>query len=130
LLPSAATTTPAATAMLCWTVDCGYTDQRPSRIFTPDCFQVPRLLWCALFPFQRTGLRWFWGLHCRSHGGILADDMGLGKTVQACAFLASLVYAMLRCCRLLLSLLTLLKLLWTRWPDARRLSCDADMAVD
>ena len=50
------------------------------------------MLWCALLPFQRTGLRWLWGLHCRGHGGILADEMGLGKTVQACALIASLLY--------------------------------------
>jgi hypothetical protein len=56
------------------------------------CNQVPRLLWCSLLPFQRTGLRWLWGLHCRGHGGILADEMGLGKTVQACALIASLMY--------------------------------------
>jgi hypothetical protein len=61
-------------------------------------FQVPRLLWCALLPFQRTGLRWLWGLHCRGHGGILADEMGLGKTVQACAFMAALLCVPLCCC--------------------------------
>ena len=47
----------------------------------------PRL-WERLYPHQREGIRWMWGLHEQSRpGGILADDMGLGKTVQVSAFL-------------------------------------------
>ncbi|KAJ6798390.1 protein CHROMATIN REMODELING 24 [Iris pallida] len=43
-----------------------------------------------LYPHQRDGLKWFWGLHCGGTGGILGDDMGLGKTMQVAAFLAGL----------------------------------------
>lgn len=35
-----------------------------------------------LYPHQRVGLEWFWGLHTKGMGGILGDDMGLGKTLQ------------------------------------------------
>lgn len=35
-----------------------------------------------LYPHQKDGINWLWGLHCKITGGILGDDMGLGKTMQ------------------------------------------------
>lgn len=35
-----------------------------------------------LYPHQREGIKWLWGLHTKGMGGILGDDMGLGKTMQ------------------------------------------------
>lgn len=35
-----------------------------------------------LYPHQKDGINWLWGLHCKGTGGILGDDMGLGKTMQ------------------------------------------------
>ncbi|KAK3272987.1 hypothetical protein CYMTET_18747 [Cymbomonas tetramitiformis] len=46
-----------------------------------------------LYSHQREGVRWLWGLHTTSRGGILGDDMGLGKTFQCCSFLAGLFAA-------------------------------------
>eukprot|EP00854_Cymbomonas_tetramitiformis_P006323 gene6323-7576_t len=43
--------------------------------------------------FLLSGVRWLWGLHTTSRGGILGDDMGLGKTFQCCSFLAGLFAA-------------------------------------
>ncbi|KAJ3681479.1 hypothetical protein LUZ60_015968 [Juncus effusus] len=43
-----------------------------------------------LYPHQKEGINWLWGLYCKSTGGILGDDMGLGKTMQISAFLAGL----------------------------------------
>ncbi|KAH9520103.1 DNA excision repair protein ERCC-6 [Bulinus truncatus] len=53
-------------------------------------FQVPKKLWKKLFPYQKTGVRWLWELHCQQAGGIIGDEMGLGKTIQTIAFLAAL----------------------------------------
>eukprot|EP00242_Pyramimonas_sp_CCMP2087_P001518 CAMPEP_0198226574 /NCGR_PEP_ID=MMETSP1445-20131203/105787_1 /TAXON_ID=36898 /ORGANISM="Pyramimonas sp., Strain CCMP2087" /LENGTH=329 /DNA_ID=CAMNT_0043906405 /DNA_START=96 /DNA_END=1081 /DNA_ORIENTATION=- len=44
-----------------------------------------------LYPHQREGVEWLWGLHVKGKGGILGDDMGLGKTFQCAAFLAGLL---------------------------------------
>lgn len=33
-------------------------------------------LYTKLYPHQKEGLLWFWGLHKKRTGGILADDMG------------------------------------------------------
>lgn len=53
-------------------------------------FSVPLSIWRRLFPYQRTGVRWLWELHCHGAGGIIGDEMGLGKTIQLIAFLAGL----------------------------------------
>lgn len=45
-------------------------------------FSVPGELYKRMYPHQRTGIRWMWGLHQGDMGGILGDDMGLGKTFQ------------------------------------------------
>ncbi|VDQ15204.1 unnamed protein product [Trichobilharzia regenti] len=47
-----------------------------------DGFNVPKLLYDKLYDYQKSGIKWLWGLHQKNSGGILADDMGLGKTVQ------------------------------------------------
>ena len=41
----------------------------------------------ALFPFQRTGVKWLF----ENESGLLADDMGLGKTVQSITAFRALV---------------------------------------
>ena len=33
-------------------------------------------LYGKLYPHQKESLLWFWGLHKKKAGGILADDMG------------------------------------------------------
>lgn len=43
-----------------------------------------------LFPYQKEGVLWMWGLHLKKKGGILGDDMGLGKTIQVIAFLSGM----------------------------------------
>ncbi|XP_074581166.1 SNF2 domain-containing protein ENL1 [Curcuma longa] len=53
-------------------------------------FVLPYKIFKMLYPHQRDGLKWLWGLHCGDSGGILGDDMGLGKTMQVSAFLAGL----------------------------------------
>lgn len=45
-------------------------------------FVLPYKIFKMLYPHQRDGLKWLWGLHCGDSGGILGDDMGLGKTMQ------------------------------------------------
>ncbi|KAF7458871.1 DNA excision repair protein [Cryptosporidium felis] len=47
-------------------------------------------IWKALYPHQKEGVLWMWGLYCNNHGGILADEMGLGKSVTVAAFIAAL----------------------------------------
>jgi len=49
---------------------------------TSKPYKLPGRIFKMLYPHQREGLRWLWGLHCRGTGGILGDDMGLGKTLQ------------------------------------------------
>ena len=53
-------------------------------------FQIPSCIFHKLFPYQRTGVKWMWELHCQEAGGIVGDEMGLGKTVQIVAFIAGL----------------------------------------
>lgn len=48
----------------------------------PRAFSVPRELFERMYPHQRKGVKWLWGLHQGDMGGILGDDMGLGKTFQ------------------------------------------------
>ena len=54
-------------------------------------FHLAAHMAARLYPYQREGVLWLWGLHCGRRGGILADDMGLGKTLQVCAFLSGLL---------------------------------------
>ncbi|XP_067932031.1 DNA excision repair protein ERCC-6-like isoform X3 [Watersipora subatra] len=53
-------------------------------------FYLHQDLYSKLYPHQKEGLLWLWGLHKKCKGGILADDMGLGKTIQVIAFLSGL----------------------------------------
>lgn len=48
----------------------------------PPAFSVPAELYKRMYPHQREGVRWLWGLHQGDMGGILGDDMGMGKTFQ------------------------------------------------
>lgn len=54
----------------------------------PLAFSVPAELYKRMYPHQREGVRWLWGLHQGDMGGILGDDMGMGKTFQASVFSA------------------------------------------
>ncbi|CAN0466540.1 unnamed protein product, partial [Scytosiphon promiscuus] len=51
-----------------------------------ETFSVPSELYTRMYPHQRIGIRWLWGLHQGDMGGILGDDMGLGKTFQVRVF--------------------------------------------
>ncbi|KAK0043155.1 DNA excision repair protein ERCC-6 [Biomphalaria pfeifferi] len=66
------------------------TDDRDKESEFDGGFHVPQKLWTKLFPYQKTGVRWLWELHCQQAGGIIGDEMGLGKTIQTIAFLAAL----------------------------------------
>ncbi|VDN97710.1 unnamed protein product [Rodentolepis nana] len=57
--------------------------------------RIPADIWNRLYPYQREGVTWLWGLHRHGVGGILGDEMGLGKTVQIIVFLASLHHSKL-----------------------------------
>lgn len=46
-----------------------------------------------LYPYQREGVAWMYGLYKKEKGGVLGDDMGLGKTFQVIAFLSGLIDA-------------------------------------
>ncbi|WFD31299.1 Putative DNA helicase ino80 [Malassezia sp. CBS 17886] len=50
----------------------------------------PKMLTCALKPYQLKGLSWLANLYEQGINGILADEMGLGKTVQSIALMAYL----------------------------------------
>ena len=52
--------------------------------------QQPKMLTCALKPYQIKGLSWLANLYEQGINGILADEMGLGKTVQSIALMAYL----------------------------------------
>lgn len=45
-------------------------------------FSLPSKVYERMYPHQRVGVEWMWGLHQGNMGGILGDDMGLGKTFQ------------------------------------------------
>ncbi|OLQ16259.1 SNF2 family N-terminal domain protein [Cryptosporidium hominis] len=47
-------------------------------------------IWNSLYPHQKEGVLWMWGLYCNNHGGILADEMGLGKSITVASFIAAL----------------------------------------
>jgi DNA excision repair protein ERCC-6 len=53
-------------------------------------FKIPICIYHKLYPYQRTGVKWMWELHCQEAGGIIGDEMGLGKTIQIVAYLAGL----------------------------------------
>ncbi|KAJ3179653.1 DNA excision repair protein ERCC-6-like [Geranomyces variabilis] len=53
-------------------------------------YRLPSELYERLFPHQREGVAWMWGLNQKQMGGILGDDMGMGKTIQIVAFLCGL----------------------------------------
>ncbi|CAM9959032.1 unnamed protein product [Discosporangium mesarthrocarpum] len=55
-------------------------------------FSLPAKLYKRMYPHQREGVAWLWGLHQGAMGGILGDDMGLGKTFQVACFLAGLFH--------------------------------------
>lgn len=57
--------------------------------------RIPADIWNRLYPYQREGVSWLWGLHRHGVGGILGDEMGLGKSVQIVSFLASLHHSKL-----------------------------------
>ena len=46
-----------------------------------------------LFDYQKTCVRWLWGLYSNDTGGIVGDEMGLGKTIQMIAFISGLHYS-------------------------------------
>ncbi|WFD35991.1 Putative DNA helicase ino80 [Malassezia cuniculi] len=52
--------------------------------------EQPKMLTCALKPYQLKGLSWLANLYEQGINGILADEMGLGKTVQSIALMAYL----------------------------------------
>ncbi|KAJ3135695.1 DNA excision repair protein ERCC-6-like [Geranomyces variabilis] len=55
-----------------------------------NSYRLPSELYNRLFPHQRQGVAWMWGLNQKRMGGILGDDMGMGKTIQIVAFLCGL----------------------------------------
>ncbi|KAM7537439.1 hypothetical protein Aperf_G00000064025 [Anoplocephala perfoliata] len=60
--------------------------------------RIPADIWNRLYPYQREGVSWLWGLHRHGVGGILGDEMGLGKSIQIISFLASLHHSKLSIC--------------------------------
>lgn len=52
--------------------------------------KIPYKMWINLYSYQQEGIKWLWGIHQQSMGGLLGDEMGLGKTVQIIVFLAAL----------------------------------------
>lgn len=56
-------------------------------------YKLSKDIYDALYEYQKTGVKWFWELHCQNVGGILGDEMGLGKTIQIIVFLAGLHYS-------------------------------------
>lgn len=68
---------------LAWNMEAGGSGGEGSRANT---FSVPSELYTRMYPHQRIGIRWLWGLHQGDMGGILGDDMGLGKTFQVRLF--------------------------------------------
>ncbi|GAB6020126.1 DNA excision repair protein ERCC-6-like [Chamberlinius hualienensis] len=53
-------------------------------------FYISKELGDELFPYQKEGILWMYGVFAKQKGGILADDMGLGKTIQSITFLTGL----------------------------------------
>jgi SNF2 family DNA or RNA helicase len=90
-------------------------DERPpGAIVHEGGLEIPAWVNDRLFPYQRTGVRWMWELHCQGAGGVgklfgryldgchcpsspdlhysfsVGDEMGLGKTVQVSSFLGAM----------------------------------------
>eukprot|EP00741_Cyanophora_paradoxa_P000742 tig00000441_g715.t1 len=64
-------------------------------------YSLPRKIHERLFPYQREGVAWLFGLHKERKGALLGDDMGLGKTVTLLSFLHGLFFRQLARCVLL-----------------------------
>lgn len=62
----------------------------PGAVVYEGGLEVPAWINDRLFPYQRTGVRWLWELHCQGAGGVVGDEMGLGKTVQVSAFVGAM----------------------------------------
>ena len=67
---------------LSWKMEAGESNSDDGAV----AFKVPSELYMRMYPHQRIGVRWLWGLHQGDMGGVLGDDMGLGKTFQVCVF--------------------------------------------
>mmetsp|Transcript_9232 Transcript_9232/g.19032 ORF Transcript_9232/g.19032 Transcript_9232/m.19032 type:complete len:169 (+) Transcript_9232:3-509(+) len=52
----------------------------PGAVVYEGGLEIPAWINDRLFPYQRTGVRWMWELHCQGTGGVVGDEMGLGKT--------------------------------------------------
>ena len=66
------------------------TEIPPGAVVYEGGLEVPAWINDRLFPYQRTGVRWMWELHCQGAGGIVGDEMGLGKTVQVSSYLGAM----------------------------------------
>eukprot|EP00956_Cyclotella_meneghiniana_P009605 scaffold13251_cov78-Cyclotella_meneghiniana.AAC.1 len=62
----------------------------PGAVVYEGGLEIPAWINNRLFPYQRTGVRWLWELHCQGAGGVVGDEMGLGKTVQVSAFVGAM----------------------------------------
>jgi SNF2 family DNA or RNA helicase len=66
------------------------TEVPPGAVTFEGGLEVPAWINDRLFPYQRTGVRWMWELHCQGAGGVVGDEMGLGKTVQVASFVGAM----------------------------------------
>ena len=58
------------------TLDDGFVqDTIMKRYFLDQGFSLSQETYLSLFPYQRDGIKWFWGLHKKKRGGILGDEM-------------------------------------------------------
>mmetsp|Transcript_12003 Transcript_12003/g.26179 ORF Transcript_12003/g.26179 Transcript_12003/m.26179 type:complete len:1309 (-) Transcript_12003:106-4032(-) len=62
----------------------------PGAVVYEGGLEIPAWINDRIFPYQRTGVRWMWELHCQGAGGVVGDEMGLGKTVQVSSFLGAM----------------------------------------
>ncbi|KAL7542684.1 hypothetical protein ACHAXR_011990 [Thalassiosira sp. AJA248-18] len=62
----------------------------PGAVVYEGGLEIPAWVNDRLFPYQRTGVRWMWELHCQGAGGVVGDEMGLGKTVQVSSYLGAM----------------------------------------
>mmetsp|Transcript_36444 Transcript_36444/g.76804 ORF Transcript_36444/g.76804 Transcript_36444/m.76804 type:complete len:1371 (-) Transcript_36444:194-4306(-) len=65
-------------------------ERPPGAVVYEGGLEIPAWINDRLFPYQRTGVRWMWELHCQGAGGVVGDEMGLGKTVQVSSFLGAM----------------------------------------
>lgn len=54
----------------------------PYLITTPYNTKVCAEVWEKLYPYQKEGCGWMYGLYREGVGGVLADEMGLGKVTS------------------------------------------------